>query len=219
VRCDHRVSEGRAVDKETLTLFSKVAGWGGRPAAMRVRRILSAALVPGATVLDIGTGPGTIPLHLQRYCRETDFFGLDVTFAMLLKAQRHRRKLKLTTPFLAGDGEMLPIGDRCVDVVTSFFALHHMDRPERFLKEAQRVLKPEGRLLVIDFRRDMPGLFFRLMNFLWQTAFFFSSGRFGFRDSVCSAWSPQEVRQMIERHRLNRFRVHTNLMELWVVKQ
>ena len=212
-----RISEGQAVDEASLELFSKVAGWGGCAASRRVRNILKGTFRNGAKVLDVGTGPGTIPVHLQRVYTDTCFMGLDVSAGMLKKADGHRKRMKVKTVFLSGNGETLPFRDYCLDVVTSFFTLHHMDQPEKFLKEANRVLKPDGRLLIIDFRRDMPRVLYSLLNGMWQLFFFFSSGRFGFRDSAFSAWQPDEIERIIARNDLNRFGVRSNPMELWIV--
>lgn len=212
-----RIAEGADVDAAALDLFAKVAGWGGRTASRRVNRILNGIFRNGVKVLDVGTGPGTIPLQLQRMHGRAFFMGLDISLDMLRKATANRDQMALSVSFLSGDGESLPFCDQSIDVVTSFFALHHMDRPDRFLAEADRVLKPDGRLLIIDFRRDMSRFVFGLLNTVWQLIFFFSSGRFGFRDSVLSAWRPDEIETFFDRNRLNRFDVHTNGVELWIV--
>jgi demethylmenaquinone methyltransferase/2-methoxy-6-polyprenyl-1,4-benzoquinol methylase len=117
---------------------------------------------------------------------------------------------------LAGDGEALPFANNTLHVITSFFSLHHMDRPERLLKEVDRVLSSDGELLIMDFRRDMPRPLFRILDASWQFAFFFSPGRYGFRDSVQSAWRPGEIKSMLDRHDLGRFQVRSNAMELWI---
>ena len=216
---EQRCPEGRTVEEGALKLFSRVFGWTGRFAAWRVRRILGPALANGMRTLDVGTGPGLIPLYLQRFCPGAHLIGLDVSLKMLDIASYHGKKRGVPLTLLAGDGEVLPFGAETLDVVTSFFALHHMDQPERFLKEMGRVLKPDGTLLVIDFRRDMPPGLFRILDALWQVVLFCSAGRFGFRDSVRSAWRPDEIESILDRNNLSRFRVHTSRMELWIVEK
>ena len=215
---EQRCPEGRAVDETSLKLFSRVCGWTGRTAAWRVRRILGSALQKGMRALDIGTGPAIIPLYLKRFYPDTCLIGLDISLGMLAMASRHSEKSKVSLPLLAGDGEVLPIEADTLDVITSFFALHHMDHPERLLKEADRVLKSDGRLLVIDFRRDMSSGLFRILDALWQIVFFCSAGRFGFRNSVRSAWRPDEIESILNQNNLGRFQVHANRMELWIVE-
>jgi ubiquinone/menaquinone biosynthesis C-methylase UbiE len=91
-----------------------------------------------------------------------------------------------------------------------------MDEPEKLLKEIDRVLASDGALLIIDFRRDMPRVLFRLLDASWQLAFCLSPGRFGFRDSVRSAWLPEEIKGILDRYDLGRFRVRANQLELWI---
>ncbi len=212
---EQRRPEGRAVDEAALGLFSRVARWTGKGAAFRVNRILGASPGPGMKVLDIGTGPGVIPLHLQRFYPDAHFIGMDISLDMLERAKENRIRRQASLKLLAGDGEILPLGDNTLHVITSFFALHHMDEPERLLKEVDRVLTSDGDLLIIDFRRDMSGPLFHVLDASWQFAFFLSAGRYGFRDSVRSAWQPDEIKSILARNNLFRFQVHANAVELW----
>jgi ubiquinone/menaquinone biosynthesis C-methylase UbiE len=168
-------------------------------------------------VLDIGTGPGAIPFHLKKRYSDASFTGLDISPGILQKAMRGQKGNSGPVAFLCGDGEALPFGPQTVDVILSFFALHHMDHPEHLLMEIDRVLKPGGILLMIDFRRDMAHGLYRFLNALWKTAFFFTAGRSGFEDSVQSAWLPDEMDSRLKHIGSNRFRLHANPMELWVM--
>jgi ubiquinone/menaquinone biosynthesis C-methylase UbiE len=214
-----RRPEGREVGRAAVKVFSRVAGLTGPAAAWRVRRILGEALRPGVRILDIGTGPGTIPLYLKRFCRDAVLTGLDVSWEMLREARGHSLRMGQGMGLVRGDAGALPVASGVVDVVLSLFTLHHIDRPAIFLKEVDRVLRPGGRLLLIDFRRDMPRWRFRLMDGLWQLVFCKSPARTGFRDSVRSAWLPVEIEGAIEESGLGRFRVAASRTELWVVTE
>ena len=217
MRCEQRCPEGRKVDERALKLFSRVSAWMGRSAAWRVRRILGSALRKDMRILDIGTGPAAIPLQLKQLYPSTCFIGLDISLDMLVMASNHGKVDKVPLDFLAGDGQCLPFESNTLDVITSFFALHHMDHPEKFLLEMDRVLKSNGSLLIIDFRRDMSLGLFRLLDALWQIVFYFSAGRFGFRNSVHSAWHPNEIKSILSQNNISRFRVYTNRFELWII--
>ncbi|MCP4668077.1 MAG: class I SAM-dependent methyltransferase, partial [Deltaproteobacteria bacterium] len=132
------------------------------------------------------------------------------------RARENRMRRQASLKLLAGDGAVLPFGDNTLHGITSFFALHHVDGPERLLMEADRVLAHDGALLIMDFRRDMSRLLFRMLDASWQCAFFFSAGRYGFRDSVQSAWRPEEIKSLLARNHLGRFQVHANAVELWI---
>lgn len=216
---ESRHPEGQTVESEVLGVFSRVAAWTGRIAALRVSRLLGDSFGPGKRALDIGTGPGTIPLHLARTHSGSSTMGLDISLEMLEKALIHCENMGISMPLTAADGEFLPFRDESLDVVISLFSLHHMDNPGRLFKEADRVLKPGGSLLIIDFRRDMSNGLFFLINTLWQTMFFFSAGRTGFHDSVRSAWRPEELENILKENDLDRFTVKWNPMELFVVSR
>jgi ubiquinone/menaquinone biosynthesis C-methylase UbiE len=154
--CSRRIPEDHTVDGAVLDLFSRVSAWGARAAAGRVARVLGSRLRSGARLLDVGTGPGTIPLDLKRRVPGLGITGLDIDPGMLQRAGKHRARAGVSMHLVAGDARRLPFADSSFDVVSMFFALHHVDNPGAFIAEADRVLKEGGHLLVIDFRRDMP---------------------------------------------------------------
>ena len=205
------------VDDSALGLFSRVSSWAGPAAARRVRNILGSRLGQGMATLDIGTGPGTIPLNLKRSHPDIHFIGIDISQGMIRAAKGYASKAAIPLALSVGDGESLPFGSGKIDGVISLFAMHHMDHPDRLLLEIDRVLKPGGPLLIIDFRRDMPAWLFKTINTLWQAAFLISAGRSGFADSVRSAWRPDEIESILKQTGIDRFKVHTNRMELWVM--
>lgn len=213
----HRLPEGQTLDHACEDLFARVARLGGRPAAGRITKILKNSVKPGMKVLDIGTGPGTIPVHLKKRHPDVFFAGLDISPNILQKAMRDRTTGAASVAFLCADGETLPFAEGSFDVVLSFFALHHMDHPDRVLHEIDRVLKPGGALLLIDFKRDMAAGLFRLLNSLWNTAFFMTAGRSGFERSVRSSWLAGEIEEILRRIGITRFHLHVNSMELWVM--
>lgn len=212
--CETRIPEGKEVNRKTVKLFSRIAALGALPAAWRVKMIIGDKLGDSAHVLDIGTGPGTIPLHLKRFFPKASFTGLDVSPDMLSEAMKHNRRRGKIINFLAGDGTLLPFANGSLDGVISFFTLHHIDMPVSFFKEVDRVLKPDGFFLLIDFRRDMQPMLYRLMNAAWQTTFFFTSGKKGFKESVESAWKPEEINTFLSQAGVKRFTVHTSKTEL-----
>lgn len=209
-----RLPEGREIHRNTVKLFSRVAALGALPAAWRVKTILGDKIRASAHILDIGTGPGTIPLHLKRFFPEASFTGLDVSPDMLNEAMKHNRRHGKVLNLLAGDATLLPFADKSLDGIVSFFTLHHIDMPVPFFMEVNRVLKPDGFFLLIDFRRDMQPVLYRLMNAAWQTAFFFTSGKKGFKESVASAWHPAEIYTFLSQAGVKRFTVHTSKTEL-----
>lgn len=211
-----RQPEGSMVDQGTMGIFSRVSSLTAQAAGRRIRHILGARIKEDMTVVDIGTGPGTIPLNLKNSFPKTHFIGIDISKDMILMARGHAVRSDLQLPILVGDGQFLPFAAGKVDCVISLFAMHHMDHPQKLLKEIDRVLKPGGVLLIIDFRRDMKGPLFGIINAAWHAVFFFSAARRGFGDSVRSAWLPREIEEILGESGIGRFKVCTNRMELWV---
>lgn len=211
-----RIPEGREVETDTLGVFARVSAWTGKAAAWRVNRILRLDPDKELRLLDIGTGPGSIPLHFKAFRPKTAITGLDVDLPMLAQAQKLSAKLGRPASFVQAEGERLPFADASFDVVTCFYAMHHMDAPGEMLAEVDRVLAPDGVLLLIDFRRDMPGLRFHAMNALWKTAFLLSPGRRGMEESVRSAWTVDEIRGILDARSMRRFNLRSGGAELWI---
>ncbi len=103
---------------------------------------------PGMKVLDVACGSG---LHLQTY-REAGcaITGIDKSPSMLGVA---RKNLGEDADLHLGDATNMPFGDDSFDLVTISLAIHEMRQAMRegVTREMKRVLKPDGRILVIDF--------------------------------------------------------------------
>ncbi|TVM19215.1 hypothetical protein DPQ33_02315 [Oceanidesulfovibrio indonesiensis] len=213
---EQRIPEGRELETDTLGVFAKVSAWTGKAAAWRVNRILRLDPDAPLRLLDIGTGPGAIPLHFKAFRPKVTLTGLDVALPMLTKAQNLANRLDRHAFFIQAEGERMPFADASFDVVTSFYAMHHMDDPGAMLAEVDRVLTPGGVFLLIDFRRDMARARFRAMNALWKTAFLLSPGRNGLEESVRSAWTTDEIRGILGTRSIRRFTIRAGGSELWI---
>ena len=108
-------------------------------------------LLPPLEVADLGCGEGYLTVETARWARQVTAVDRSPGVLARAKALAARKRLSNIT-WKKGELEKLPIDDRAMDVALLSQALHHAGDPAGALSEAARILKPGGRLLILDLR-------------------------------------------------------------------
>ena len=127
--------------------------------AWKAYTVLAADLRPGQRVLDIAGGTGDLA---RAFARKVGSSGLvvhtDINASMLRVGRDRLLDDGLVLPTVVCDAEKLPFESESFDRVSVGFGLRNMTHKEQALAEMQRVLKPGGKLLVLEFSRVAPPL-------------------------------------------------------------
>ncbi len=132
---------------------------------------------PVEHLLDLGTGTGRILLALKDVAvRGT---GIDFSREMLVIARANLERADLTNfQVRLGEVQSLPLADAVADLVSIHQVLHYLDNPQAAIREATRVLKPDGRLMIVDFAPHE----------IEQLREWHAHRRLGFAESEVSGW-------------------------------
>lgn len=122
----------------------------------RKRAVRIAGVRTGETVVDVACGTGDLT-ELFACSGAGTVLGIDFTPAMLDIARQksapkvHSKAQRVAPTYLQGDAMALDLADSSVDVISIAFGLRNVGEPLRALKEFRRVLRPGGRLVVLEF--------------------------------------------------------------------
>jgi ubiquinone/menaquinone biosynthesis C-methylase UbiE len=128
----------------------------GRERELRDRLAALVDLRPGESVLDVGCGTGSLVLAAKRRVGRTGTVtGIDASPEMIERARRKATDKGEGIHFEVARVESLPFPNESFDVVLSTLMMHHLPRAtrERCVSEMHRVLRPGGRVLVVDFEK------------------------------------------------------------------
>ncbi|HWB78033.1 MAG TPA: methyltransferase domain-containing protein [Nannocystaceae bacterium] len=134
--------------------FTRVLGAGREREALIER----AEIRSGQRVLDLGCGTGTLVVELGRGQQGVDVVGVDPDAKALLLAHRKAARAGAVVSLDRGFADALPYPDASFDRVLSSFMFHHIPEAQRetSLREVARVLKPGGRVHLLDFAASDP---------------------------------------------------------------
>lgn len=128
------------------------------------KRLAGVLADPDALVLDVACGTGDLAIELQKSGRAR-VVGTDFCRPMLTVATEKNGRDSLAIPYVEADGLMLSFADGAFDAVTIAFGLRNFSNWQAGLVELHRVLKPGGRLAILEFSSPVVPGFRQAFNF------------------------------------------------------
>jgi SAM-dependent methyltransferase len=108
------------------------------------------SVIEGKQVLEVGSGRGGGARYIASALKPASYIGLDIAQSAVDLANKLHQLPNLK--FVQGSAEAIPLPDNSIDVVLNVESCHGYGNVDTFLKEVKRVLKPNGHLLLVDFR-------------------------------------------------------------------
>lgn len=131
----------------------------GQARRLRSRTADLARLLPGESVLDVGCGTGDLTLEVARRVGSSGLVaGIDAAPEVVARARQKAGRRHLAVEFRVEPVEQLTFADQTFDIVVSSLVFHHLPETlkRQALAEIRRVLKPGGRLLLVDLLGPTP---------------------------------------------------------------
>lgn len=113
---------------------------------------------PSEKVLDVASGTADLAAEFAKRAGASNVWQTDINEAMLKVGRDRLANAGLATPNALADAEKLPFASESFDLVTVAFGLRNMTHKDVALAEMARVLKPGGRLMVLEFSKVHPSL-------------------------------------------------------------
>ena len=118
-------------------------------------------------VLDMGTGTGEIPIGICSNAKSINASDFSPEMIRIARAKAHKKGIK-NISFLVKDGNQLDFRDNSFDVILIINLLHVVPEPENIINEAKRLIKKEGKIIVVTFLNN-ENLKSRLISYVMKS--------------------------------------------------
>jgi len=144
---------------------------GGIDINWRKKAIAQLKELKPKTVLDVATGTADVALMTYKALKPAKIIGIDISDGMLELGRKKIEKqgLQQVIELFNGDSEKINYPDNSFDAVTVAFGVRNFQNLEQGLQEMLRVLKPGGKLVVLEFSKPKQTAFKGLYNFYMKT--------------------------------------------------
>ena len=161
---------------------------------IETREILKAGITNGLA-LEVGPGPGYLGLEWLKKTTGTSLKAVEISPAMIEIGRRNAGEYGLSqrVEYVKGDASKIPFDDNLFDGAFTNGSLHEWADPGAVFKEIRRVLKPGGKYLVRDLRRDMHPF----VKWFMQAVTKPKEIRPGLRSSIAAAYLVEEIEALL----------------------
>jgi demethylmenaquinone methyltransferase / 2-methoxy-6-polyprenyl-1,4-benzoquinol methylase len=145
---------------------------GGVDVYWRKRAIKELSPSNPQIILDVATGTADVAIMMAKYLHPKKIIGIDISEAMLELGKKKivRHKLNARIELQTGDSEAINLPSETFDAVTVAFGVRNFENLEKGLFEILRVLKPGGKLVVLEFSKPKKLFLRKLYNFYMRMA-------------------------------------------------
>ena len=151
-------------------------------------------------VLDVATGTGDVAFAIRKKYK-TEIIGLDLSVNMLEKAKQKSKKYKIDDiSFIEGDAENLPFDDNTFDKLVISYGLRNLGNCERGLSEFYRVLKPNGKIGILEFLHPKSTIIAKIFKFYFNKILPRVASLFS--NSKAYRYLPESVENFLSAHEL-----------------
>ncbi len=166
--------------EQVATMFDKIAFRydflnrflsGGIDVGWRKTAIKELKAIKPKTILDVATGTGDVAILTHKMLQPTKITGIDISDGMLEIGRKKVERLGLSSQveLLSGDSETIKFDDNTFDAVTVAFGVRNFENLEKGLKEMKRVLKPDGKMVILEFSKPKQAAFKAIYNLYMNT--------------------------------------------------
>ncbi|MGE5612489.1 MAG: bifunctional demethylmenaquinone methyltransferase/2-methoxy-6-polyprenyl-1,4-benzoquinol methylase UbiE [Bacillota bacterium] len=179
----------------------------------RRQAVAWAEVKPTDVVVDVACGTGDLALRFA-IAKPRKVIGIDFTHEMLPLAKRKVNENRADVSLACGDAMQLPLPDGCADVVSIAFGIRNVSTPEAVVAEFHRILRPGGRLIILEFSLPKNPVLRGIYNFYFRhvlprTATLISGDTTG-----AYKYLPESVNTFIDRDRMMRIMENTGFIHV-----